>query len=137
MRSAEATPYIIRSDCIQHDSVFVATIRRLKLAEALEGGQMSQRSKGDPGQVLDVMRDVLLEHMDKSGYVDSYRPQTIVTTGKRSGRIITRDDVISCRDVPGGLLITMRDGSEYRLTLEFAISPVEEWDDGLAEELEG
>ena len=37
MRSPEATPYIIRSDCIQHDSVFVAAIRPLKLAEELEG----------------------------------------------------------------------------------------------------
>jgi len=27
MRSKEATPYIIRRDCIQHDSVFVAAIR--------------------------------------------------------------------------------------------------------------
>jgi len=34
MRSPEATPYIIRRECIQHDSVFVAAI---KLAEGLEG----------------------------------------------------------------------------------------------------
>jgi hypothetical protein len=27
MRSSAATPYIIRSDCIQHESVFVAVIR--------------------------------------------------------------------------------------------------------------
>lgn len=27
MRSTSATPYIIRKDCIQHDSVFVAAIR--------------------------------------------------------------------------------------------------------------
>lgn len=30
MRSKEATPYIIRKECIQHDSVFVAKIRPLK-----------------------------------------------------------------------------------------------------------
>ena len=30
MKSKEATPYIIRKDCIQHDSVFVAKIRPLK-----------------------------------------------------------------------------------------------------------
>ena len=28
MRSPEATPYIVRSKCIQHNSVFVAKIRR-------------------------------------------------------------------------------------------------------------
>jgi hypothetical protein len=28
MRSREATPYIIRRDCVQHDSVFVAAIRQ-------------------------------------------------------------------------------------------------------------
>ena len=27
MRSSDATPYVIRSSCIQHDSVFVAAIR--------------------------------------------------------------------------------------------------------------
>ena len=30
MRSKEATPYIIRKECIQHDSVFVAKIRAKK-----------------------------------------------------------------------------------------------------------
>ena len=34
MRSPEATPYIIRRECIQHDSVFVAAI---KSAKELEG----------------------------------------------------------------------------------------------------
>ncbi|MGA7825289.1 MAG: hypothetical protein WCA14_13960, partial [Steroidobacteraceae bacterium] len=29
MRSPEATPYIIRSDCIQHETVFVARIRKM------------------------------------------------------------------------------------------------------------
>jgi hypothetical protein len=28
MRSAGATPYIVRSECIQHDSVFIAAIRQ-------------------------------------------------------------------------------------------------------------
>jgi hypothetical protein len=27
MRSPEATPYIVRRDCVQHDTVFVAAIR--------------------------------------------------------------------------------------------------------------
>jgi hypothetical protein len=31
MRSKEATPYIIRSECIQHDSVFVARIRQVSV----------------------------------------------------------------------------------------------------------
>lgn len=30
MRSKEATPYIIRAECIQHESVFVAAIRPAK-----------------------------------------------------------------------------------------------------------
>jgi len=30
MRSPEATPYIIRKECIQHDSVFVAAVRPLR-----------------------------------------------------------------------------------------------------------
>jgi hypothetical protein len=30
MRSKEATPYLIRKDCIQHESVFVACIRESK-----------------------------------------------------------------------------------------------------------
>lgn len=29
MRSRDATPYILRSECIQHESVFVAAIRHL------------------------------------------------------------------------------------------------------------
>src|ERR1035437_9916430 len=30
MQSKESTPYIVRRDCIQHDTVFVAAIRPLK-----------------------------------------------------------------------------------------------------------
>ena len=30
MRSKEATPYIIRKECIQHNSVFVAAIRQIE-----------------------------------------------------------------------------------------------------------
>lgn len=30
MKSPDATPYIIRSQCIQHDSVFVAAIKPMK-----------------------------------------------------------------------------------------------------------
>jgi hypothetical protein len=32
MRSKEATPYVIRRDCIEHSSVFVAAIRPMKSA---------------------------------------------------------------------------------------------------------
>jgi len=32
MRSPQATPYIVRAECIQHDSVFVARIRNSKPA---------------------------------------------------------------------------------------------------------
>lgn len=41
MRSKEATPYIIRRDCIEHSSVFVAAIRPLKSA-ALSLDQTAQ-----------------------------------------------------------------------------------------------
>ena len=34
MRSREATPYIIRRDCVPHDSVFVAAIRQKPSGQA-------------------------------------------------------------------------------------------------------
>jgi len=33
MRSKDATPFIVRSECIQHDSVFVAAIRPLSISD--------------------------------------------------------------------------------------------------------
>jgi hypothetical protein len=77
------------------------------------------------------MRLALIEHMDTDQYGPWYRPQSIVALGRDTGRIITEDDVFDGMDVEGALLITMRDGSKYKLTLEVA-SGLQ-----LAEELEG
>lgn len=79
------------------------------------------RRTGDPAQVLDVLRQVLLEHMDNPEALPNYRVQSAVMIGKDSGRIITEEQIIDGRDVEGGLLLTMRDGSEYRLTFDFAL----------------
>ena len=38
MRSPEATPYIIRRECIQHDSVFVAAMKPAELVKLAPGG---------------------------------------------------------------------------------------------------
>ena len=75
----------------------------------------------NPAQVLDVLRGVLLEHMDGDDLGPWYRVQSAVIMGRDSGRIITEDQIIEGSDVPGGLLLTMRDGSEYRLALTSAV----------------
>ncbi len=64
---------------------------------------MSEKPTASPSRVLEVMRSVLMEHMDSDQYGPWYRPQSIVGM-----------------DVEGALLITMRDGNEYKLTLEVA-----------------
>ncbi|CAN5888480.1 MAG: hypothetical protein H0W11_01745 [Gemmatimonadetes bacterium] len=71
----------------------------------------------DPSQVLDV----LLEHMRDEEGPAAYQVQSAVYIGKHSGRLISDDDILAARDVPGGLLLTMGDGSELRLTLEPAV----------------
>ncbi len=81
---------------------------------------MTEKSEAFPAEVLGAMRYVLIEHMDTDQYGPWYQPQSIDTLGVKSGRIITDDDVIGGRDVQGALLITMRDGNEYKLTLEVA-----------------
>lgn len=72
----------------------------------------------DPSQVLDVLRDVLLEHMNVG--LPVHRVLSAVYVGRRSGRLISDDDILAGRDAPGGLHLTMGDGSELRLTLERA-----------------
>lgn len=47
-----------------------------------EGMQMS---KGDPGQVLDVVRDVLIEHMDGPDALPHDRIQSAVDIGQTMG----------------------------------------------------
>ncbi len=84
---------------------------------------MSEKPKASPSRVLEVMRSVLMEHMDSDQYGPWYRPQSIVALGAHTGRIITEDDVLDGMDVEGALLITMRDGNEYKLTLEVASGP--------------
>ena len=81
---------------------------------------MSEKPGASPSQVLEIMRMALMEHMDTEQYGPWYRPQSIVALGRDSGRIITEDDILDGRDVEGALLITMRDGNEYKLTLEVA-----------------
>ena len=81
---------------------------------------MSEKPTASPSRVLQVMRSVLMEHMDSDQYGPWYRPQSIVALGAHTGRIITEDDVLDGMDVEDALLITMRDGNEYKLTLEVA-----------------
>jgi hypothetical protein len=74
---------------------------------------------GDPSQVLDVLRDVLLRHMDDPEALPVYRVQSAVLIGRRSGRLMSEDDVTSGHDIPNGLRLTMRSGDEYDLTLDW------------------
>jgi hypothetical protein len=75
---------------------------------------------GDPAQVLDVLRDVLLEHMDLPDSLPDYRVQSAVYIGEKSGRLISDKNIIEGNDAPGGLRLTMRSGCEYDLTLKFS-----------------
>lgn len=77
----------------------------------------SRRPDADASQVLDVLRDVLVEHMDDDDALPHYRVEAAVMIGKRSGRPITEDNVIDGSDAPDGILLTMRNGAQYRLTL--------------------
>ena len=57
-----------------------------------------------PG-MIDILREVLLKHMDESYALPDYRIQSVVLIGARSGRLMTSDDVITGCDVPGALLV--------------------------------
>ena len=81
---------------------------------------MSEKPGASPSKVLEVMRHVLIEHMDTDQYGPWYQPRSIVALGVKSGRVITEEDILDGKDVEGALLITMRDGNEYKLTLEAA-----------------
>jgi hypothetical protein len=89
---------------------------------------MSEEHPGNPDDVLDVLRDVLLKHMDRDDFLDEYRIQSAVYIGRNSGRLMSEDNIISGHDVPGGLRLTMRSGHEYDLTLDFSHSQEEEED---------
>jgi hypothetical protein len=71
----------------------------------------------DPSQVLYVLRDVLLKHMDSPDALPRYRVQSAVFIGRDSGRLMSHDDVVAGHDTPGGLRLTMRSGEEFDLTL--------------------
>lgn len=75
---------------------------------------------GDPAQVLDIIRDVLLEHMGPQDSLPDFRVQSVVYIGERSGRLISDDNIMAGNDVPGGLRVTMRSGCEYDLTLNMS-----------------
>jgi hypothetical protein len=76
-------------------------------------------NKGDPGQVLDVLKDVLALHMDHPEALDCFRVQSAVFIG-HSGRLISDDHIINGNDSPAGLRLTMRSGEEYDLMLASA-----------------
>jgi hypothetical protein len=69
----------------------------------------------DAAQVLDVMCDVLVQHMTKG--LDEYRVVRAIVIGKNSGQKLSTDDAIAGRDVPGGLRLMRASGDEYELTL--------------------
>jgi hypothetical protein len=69
----------------------------------------------DPG-VLVSIRDVLLEHMSNpEGWLPWCCLERALVVGE-SGRILA-DNEHCDGDTPTALLLTMRDGSEHRLTL--------------------
>jgi hypothetical protein len=74
--------------------------------------------RGDPSQVLDALRGVLMAHMNKG--LPHYQVQSAVYIGQRSGRLMSDDDVIHGHDAIGGLRLTMQSGHEYDLTLTLA-----------------
>lgn len=76
----------------------------------------------DASNVLDSIRDVLLEHMSDPNewQLDWCRIERIVHVGK-SGRLLALDQLCD-GDPPVALLVMMGNGAEYRLTLTPAIA---------------
>jgi hypothetical protein len=79
----------------------------------------------DPAQVLEVIRDVLAEHMNSDEAVPQFRVQRAMLIGKRTRRPFVLDenpmenpDALDWREVPGILRLTMLDGSQFDLTIE-------------------
>jgi hypothetical protein len=85
-------------------------------------------SVGDPSQVLDVLRDVLVEHMDDNDSLPHYQIQSAVFIGG-TGRLIGEEQVLAGNDAPAGLRLTMRSGHEYDLTLRNSCSEVVQEDE--------
>ncbi len=77
--------------------------------------------------MLDVLRDVLLQHMGPEGMPDAlpvYQVVRAVYVGseRSGGRLLTDEDIEEGRDYPTGLVLTMADGSELLLTLKSALA---------------
>lgn len=66
--------------------------------------------------LLLVVRDVLVEHMDSTGALPEYRVRDVVLLDA-SGDAMDEDDVHDQRPLVG-LLLQMRDGTEVRLIAE-------------------
>jgi len=80
-------------------------------------------TNADPGQVIDVLRDVLLDHMqgDAEGKgLPHYRVQSAVYIGKEGG-LLSEGDIGTGKDMPAGLRLTMRNGAEYDLILKRSV----------------
>ena len=75
-------------------------------------------TNADPGQVLDVLRDVLLEHMQEG--LPHYQVQSAVYIGKEGG-LLSEGDIGTGKDMPAGLRLTMRNGAEYDLILKRSV----------------
>jgi hypothetical protein len=88
-------------------------------------------SNGHAGQVLDVLRDVLIEHMDDPEALDHYRVQSAVFIG-HSGRLISDNDILRGADIPAGLRLTMRTGDEFDLMFGSACQAEEEDEEATA-----
>jgi len=87
---------------------------------------------GDPAQVLDVLRDVLTQHM-KAG-VPEFQIRRAIFIGRNSGRLIGEDQILSGSDVPCGLRLTMESGDEYDLILTPFAENVEGGNSGSSDE---
>ena len=73
-------------------------------------------SDSDIAQIIAVLRDVLLTHMQEG--LPDYCVQTAVYGGKNTGVLLSTDDISIGKDIPNSLQLTMQNGKEYRLYLK-------------------
>jgi hypothetical protein len=73
---------------------------------------------GVPSQVMDVLRDVLVELMDAPDSHPHDRIMRAMYIGRNSGQILSGEDILAGRDTPSGLRLLMRSGAEYDLLLK-------------------
>ena len=71
---------------------------------------------GDASQVLDVLRDVLLAHMNAQDSLPAYRVRRAIFVGQ-SGRLLGNSQLIDGSDTIAGLRLTMESGDEFDLML--------------------